>query len=114
MRAVGIAVLGPLRVDGDGTSLGPRDRVVLETLTVRPGEVVSAERLADALWADKVPVTWPKVVQGCVVRLRTVFGADAIETSPQGPRCHHDGDSTSVIRRAAIAEAIGCGSSTSA
>jgi WD40 repeat protein/DNA-binding SARP family transcriptional activator len=86
MRAVGIAVLGPLRVDGDGTSLGPRDRVVLETLAVRPGEVVSAERLADALWADKVPATWPKVVQGCVVRLRKVLGAEAIETSPQGYR----------------------------
>jgi WD40 repeat protein/DNA-binding SARP family transcriptional activator len=86
MRPVGIAVLGPLRVDGDGASLGPRDRVVLETLAVRPGDVVSAERLADALWADRVPTTWPKVVQGCVVRLRKVLGAEAIETSPQGYR----------------------------
>jgi hypothetical protein len=25
-------VLGPLRVDGDGAALGPRDRVVLEAL----------------------------------------------------------------------------------
>jgi WD40 repeat protein/DNA-binding SARP family transcriptional activator len=86
MRRVGIAVLGPLRVDGDGMSLGPRDRVVLETLAVRPGDVVSPERLADALWADKVPPTWPKVVQGCVVRLRKVLGAEAIETSPHGYR----------------------------
>jgi WD40 repeat protein/DNA-binding SARP family transcriptional activator len=86
MRAVGIAVLGPLRVDGEVTSLGPRDRVVLETLAVRPGDVVSAERLADALWAETVPATWPKVVQGCVVRLRKVLGAEAIETSPQGYR----------------------------
>ncbi|HET9667177.1 MAG TPA: BTAD domain-containing putative transcriptional regulator, partial [Desertimonas sp.] len=83
---MGIAVLGPLRVDGDGASLSPRDRVVLETLAVRPGDVVSAERLADALWADRVPTTWPKVVQGCVVRLRKVLGAEAIETSPQGYR----------------------------
>ena len=83
---VTISVLGPLRVNGDGSSLGPRDRVVLEVLVLRPGEVVSAERLADALWADVAPPTWNKVVQGCVVRLRKVLGADAIETSPAGYR----------------------------
>ena len=81
-----ISVLGPLRVDGDASTLGPRDRVVLEALTLRPGEVVSAERLADALWGDVPPPSWNKVVQGCVVRLRKVLGVEAVETSPQGYR----------------------------
>jgi DNA-binding SARP family transcriptional activator len=83
---VTISVLGPFRVDGDASSLGPRDRVVLEVLVLRPGEVVSAERLADAMWSDVPPPTWHKVVQGCVVRLRKVLGAEAIETSPAGYR----------------------------
>jgi WD40 repeat protein/DNA-binding SARP family transcriptional activator len=83
---VGIAVLGPLSVEGDGAVLGPRDRVVLAALSVRPGEVVSAERLADALWAEGPPASWPKVVQGCVVRLRKSLGAPAIETTRQGYR----------------------------
>ena len=59
---------------------------MLEVLVLRPGEVVSAERLADALWADVPPPTWNKVVQGCVVRLRKVLGVEAIETSPAGYR----------------------------
>ena len=83
---VTISVLGPFRVDGDASSLGPRDRVVLEVLALRPGAVVSAERLADALWADVPPPTWNKVVQGCVVRLRKVLGVEAIETSAAGYR----------------------------
>ena len=82
----GIAVLGPLQVNGGDAPLGPRDRTVLEALAVRSGDVLSAERLADALWVDGVPHTWAKVVQGCVVRLRKAIGAEAIETSPQGYR----------------------------
>ena len=55
-------------------------------LALRPGEVVGAERLADAMWGESPPPTWNKVVQGCVVRLRKVLGATAIETSPAGYR----------------------------
>jgi WD40 repeat protein/DNA-binding SARP family transcriptional activator/energy-coupling factor transporter ATP-binding protein EcfA2 len=86
LTVVGIAVLGPLSVDNDDAALGPRDRVVLAALAVRPGEVVSAARLADALWGDGPPATWPKVVQGCVVRLRKALGAQAIATTRQGYR----------------------------
>ena len=82
-----IAVLGPVTVDGDDAGLAPRERVVLGVLTVRRGEVVSADVLADALWGGQLPpASWTKVVQGCVVRLRKVLGADAIETSGQGYR----------------------------
>jgi WD40 repeat protein/DNA-binding SARP family transcriptional activator len=88
--ATGIGLLGPLSVDGHGdvdtVSLGPRDRVVLAALAVRPGEVVSAERLADALWGERPPASWNKVVPGCVMRLRRVLGAEAIETSGHGYR----------------------------
>jgi WD40 repeat protein/DNA-binding SARP family transcriptional activator/energy-coupling factor transporter ATP-binding protein EcfA2 len=83
---VGIAVLGPLSLDGGDSSLGRRDRVVLSALTVRPGEVLSADRLADAVWGDEPPASSAKVIQGCVVRLRKQLGAQAIETTPAGYR----------------------------
>ena len=83
---MGIAVLGPLTIDGVGGSLRHHDRVVLTVLAVRPGEPVSADRLADALWGDSPPETWSKVVQGCVVRLRKVLGTESIETTPHGYR----------------------------
>ena len=60
--------------------------MVLGALALRLGEVVSAERLADALWGERPPTSWNKVVQGCVVRLRKLLGPGAIETLPQGYR----------------------------
>jgi DNA-binding SARP family transcriptional activator len=84
--SVRIALLGPLEVDGGRTTLGKRDRVVLQALAVRPGADVSPEALADCLWGEHVPETWHKVVQGCIVRLRKAVGADAIQTSPHGYR----------------------------
>ena len=50
-----LSLLGPLQVDGDGR-LSPRDRVVLSALAVHAGDVLSAERLADALWGEAVQI----------------------------------------------------------
>jgi len=83
---VGIGVLGPLSIDGVGSVLGRRDRVVLTALAVRPSEVLSAEQLADVLWTDRPPASWAKVVQGCVVRLRKALGPESIQTTPFGYR----------------------------
>ena len=83
---MGIAVLGPLQVDGHTNGLSPRDRVVLSALVVRAGDPITAEAMAQALWGESWPTTWTKVVQGCVVRLRKVLGAAAIESGPAGYR----------------------------
>jgi DNA-binding SARP family transcriptional activator len=85
-QGMGIAVLGPLEVDGHPNGLGPRDRVVLSALVVRAGGPVSTEGLADALWGERPPASWAKVVQGCVVRLRKRLGAAAIESGSFGYR----------------------------
>ncbi len=102
MGAAGIALLGPLSVNGHGgadtVSLGPRDRVVLAVLAVRPGGVVSAEELADAMWGERPPASWNKVVPGCVMRLRRVLGADAIETTAHGYRLVVPADDIDVHR----------------
>jgi DNA-binding SARP family transcriptional activator/WD40 repeat protein len=83
---VGIALLGPVSVDGANGALSRRDRVVLATLAVGRGEALTTEQLADALWGEQPPASWNKIVQGCVVRLRRLLGPQSIETSPQGYR----------------------------
>ena len=69
-----LRVLGPLEVDGAAEVLGPRDRVVVSALALRPGERVDAETLAEALWGEDPPASAAKVVQGCVSRLRQGAG----------------------------------------
>src|SRR4051812_39098919 len=86
IQGVRIAVLGPLEVDEGRILLAPRDQVVLEALAARPGETVRAEALAEALWGEQFPPSWPKVVQGCISRLRKALGAAAIVTSGTGYR----------------------------
>lgn len=61
-----------------------RDRVVLAALVVRAGHPVRTEELVDALWGEHPPPSSHKILQGCIVRLRKVLGADAIETSARG------------------------------
>jgi Tol biopolymer transport system component/DNA-binding SARP family transcriptional activator len=81
-----LGVLGPLEVRGAVAPGPPRDRVVLSALVVRRGSVVPADVLADALWNELPPRTWPKVVQGSVVRLRKTLGADAVRSVEGGYR----------------------------
>lgn len=86
IRVVGIRLLGPLEIDGFDRPLSPRDRVVLSALAIRRREVVGADQLADALWGDEPPASWPKVVQSCIVRLRRTLGSSSIETAADGYR----------------------------
>ncbi|MFC4786015.1 nSTAND1 domain-containing NTPase [Nocardioides sp. MAHUQ-72] len=98
---MGIAVLGPLEVDG--AALGARDRVVLAALAMAPRQALGAEQLADALWGAAPPPSWRKNLQSCVVRLRRVLGPDAIVTTPQGYRLAvpHDDVDADVFERLA-------------
>ena len=50
-----IGVLGPLEIDERSSRLGTRDRVVLAALAMHPGDVLSVEQLADAVWGDQPP-----------------------------------------------------------
>lgn len=83
---VGIAVLGPLEVNGAGDGLRRRDRVVLAVLAMQVGQMVSPDRLADALWSELPPPSWNKVIQGCISRTRRLLGHAAIETTDHGYR----------------------------
>ncbi len=88
-----IGVLGPLEIDERSARLGTRDRIVLAALAMHPGDVLSVEQLADAVWGDEPPRSWSKNLQGCISRLRKQLGADLIETAGQGYRLRAPADS---------------------
>lgn len=82
----------------DGAPLSRTDRVVLAALVLRAGHVVTTGELADALWADEPPATWPKQLQASIGRVRAAIGRSAIETTPGGYRLRIDPDTVDAER----------------
>jgi DNA-binding SARP family transcriptional activator len=82
-------LLGPLEVSRDGEPLdlgAPRQRAVLAFLLLHANDVVSVDRLAEALWPTETPRTAAKTIQVYVSALRKAFGGarDVIETRGPG------------------------------
>ncbi len=80
-------LLGPLEVRlGDGPiELGPRQqRAVLAMLALEPGRTVSADRLAEGVWGESLPLSAPKMVQLYVSRLRRALDGDAVRIVTRG------------------------------
>ena len=81
-------ILGPFEVhDGNGSRAlgGTRQRSVLALLLVHAGEVMSADRLIDALWGERAPADAPMALQAHVSRLRRGLEPHAvIATRPPG------------------------------
>jgi DNA-binding SARP family transcriptional activator len=79
-----VSVLGPLAVEVGGRALpvgGPRRAGVLARLVVADGHAVSAETLAQDVWASSGAVDAARMA---VSRLRQTLGADVIVTSANG------------------------------
>ena len=80
-------ILGPLEVrDGAGVAPLPRrrERALLAALLLRPGEVVSTDRLVEAIWGEEPPRTVVGSLQNAVSELRKALGADAVATRSPG------------------------------
>jgi DNA-binding SARP family transcriptional activator len=78
---VQFSILGPLEVRRDGSPVqlgGERQRALLAFLLLHPGEVVSAEHLAEALWRDKPRAAAARLVETHVDSLRRVIGREAL------------------------------------
>jgi predicted ATPase/DNA-binding SARP family transcriptional activator len=93
-------ILGPLEVERDGVLVAlpaAKHRVLLLALLVRRGAVCSTDQLIDALW-ERPPASAGKVLQAYVSHLRTVLGADTIETVPPGYRLRVDADQVDAGR----------------
>ncbi|WP_187432690.1 BTAD domain-containing putative transcriptional regulator [Agromyces mariniharenae] len=93
---MGVGVFGPLTVEG--VSLSPRERTVLSALVLRAGRQVTTDELAEALWGDELPGTWPKQLQASVGRVRNAIGHHAIETAPGAYVLRIDPESVDVER----------------
>jgi DNA-binding SARP family transcriptional activator len=75
------AILGPVEVRRDGSELplgGPKQRAVLAALLLAPNEVVSRDRLVEALWGDRAPPTAQRSLDSYVSRLRRLLGPDRL------------------------------------
>ena len=82
--------------------MGRRETLVLAALAISVGDVVSADRLADAVWGDTPPASWHKNLQTCIVRLRKSLGADAIQTVGHGYRLTLSPDHVDACRFEAL------------
>jgi len=75
---VQLRLLGPVDLTVGGTVRhipGQRPKAVLAILALNPGRVVAADRLIDAVWGDRAPVTATNSLQHHISRLRRLFGA---------------------------------------
>lgn len=86
-------LLGPLEVHSDGRSLElgpPQQRALLAFLLLHANDVVSTDRLADAIWPGELPKSAAKAIHVYVSGLRSAFGAerDALETHGPAYRLH--------------------------
>src|SRR5215470_6298842 len=72
-------VLGPLEVQADGHRLplgGRKQRALLAVLLLNANEVVSRDRLIDALWGERPPPTASHTLDAYVSRLRKALASD--------------------------------------
>lgn len=79
-------LLGPLEVAGDGEFRieAHKPRSVLALLLLNANQVVSADRLIDALWNGSPPRSAAKLLQTYVSQLRRELGSERILTKKSG------------------------------
>ena len=80
-------ILGPLEVVEGGTVLplgGQKQRTLLAVLLLHAGEVVSVDRLIEALWSGSPPRTASTALQNLVSDLRKLLGSARLVTRPPG------------------------------
>ncbi|MFD3991213.1 BTAD domain-containing putative transcriptional regulator [Streptomyces sp. NPDC058583] len=75
-------LLGPLSVtDGRDVVMLPPSKptALLAALLIRPGSIVTTDRLRDIVWGEEHPTTAKTALQSCVLRLRRLFAKYGIE-----------------------------------
>ncbi len=96
-----LRILGPLEVLVEGEPVELRrakQRGLLALLLLSAGEVVSADRLIEELWAGTPPPTAKDALQNYVSQLRKTLGRDVIATRSPGYILDVDATQTDVGR----------------
>ncbi|MGH3116211.1 MAG: BTAD domain-containing putative transcriptional regulator [Gaiellales bacterium] len=94
-------ILGPIEVVDRGVPLplgGRKQRALLALLLLNVDEVVSADRLIDALWGEGPPRTAPTSLQNSVSHLRKLLGAERLVTKAPGYVLRLEDDQLDVVR----------------
>jgi len=86
---VAFALLGPLSVTLDGEPIalgGEKRRALLAALALEAGEIVTRDRLIDALWGEDPPDTARNTLQVYVSQVRKLLPDGLLETTANGYR----------------------------
>src|SRR4051812_2704711 len=91
-----VRLLGPVDVVVDGAAIavaGAKRQAILATLAAAAGEIVTTDRLIEAVWGDDPPATALNTLQRHVSFLRRLIGrADAIRAQGPGYVLHAETD----------------------
>ncbi|WP_158887101.1 AfsR/SARP family transcriptional regulator [Amycolatopsis anabasis] len=82
MKDVRFHILGPLAIHSDGKEIhlgGQRRSILLTTLLLEANQVLSLDRLIDAIWNETPPASAQSQVRICVSDLRRTFAAENCE-----------------------------------
>jgi DNA-binding SARP family transcriptional activator/streptogramin lyase len=109
VEAVRILLLGPVElwVGARQAALGgPNQRTLLALLALRPGETVSRDRAAEALWGESTPEGYPQRLHTIVSRLRAAVReagerSDVVATTETGYRLRIDPSRVDATQAAA-------------
>jgi predicted ATPase/DNA-binding SARP family transcriptional activator len=95
-------ILGPFLLvgaDGEPRMATARAREILAMLALHAGEVLTRERLIDALWGEELPANPGNALQQRIVHVRRLLhDAEALETAPGGYRLAVEPDAVDAGR----------------
>jgi DNA-binding SARP family transcriptional activator len=100
-------ILGPLEVIEDGQALdlgGQKQRALLAALLLHANEVVSSDRLIEALWPEHPTETAAKALQVYVSQLRKLLGKERLVTRSPGYLLRVEEDELDLERCRRLAE----------
>ena len=100
-------LLGPLFVSTDGEPIalgGQKRRALLAVLLLEANQVVSRDRLIDALWGEDPPETARNTIQVYISQLRKLLPDGALETAPPGYRLVIEADSVDLFEFMRLSE----------
>jgi predicted ATPase/DNA-binding SARP family transcriptional activator len=101
------SLLGPLSVSSDGEPIalgGQKRRALLAVLLLEVNQVVSRDRLIDALWGEEPPDTARNTIQVYVSQLRKLLPEGMLETAPPGYRLAVDTEAIDLFEFVRLSE----------